>query len=213
MIEISNILEVKNYVGGLKAVVFDLDDTLYGEKEYVRSGYKKIAELFPMIADVELRLWKLFEAGKAAIDEFMKEESIQSDEIRQDCINAYRYQIPDIHLYEGVQIMLNEFKTKGFKIGIITDGRPEGQRAKIKALELEPMVDYIIVTDEFGGPEFRKPNPIAFETMRNKLDIEYAEMCYVGDNISKDFLSPEKLGMKCIWFKNKDGLYYVESNR
>lgn len=32
-------------------------------------------------------------------------------------------------------------------------------------------------------------------------------MCYVGDNIKKDFIAIEKLGMKSIWFRNKDGLY------
>ena len=72
---------------------------------------------------------------------------------------------------------------------------------------MESLVDYIIVTDELGGVEYRKPNPRAFETMKEKLGVEYSEMCYVGDNIKKDFVAPEKLGMRSIWFKNKDGLY------
>ena len=37
MIEISNILEVQDHINGLKAVIFDMDDTLYGEKEYVKA--------------------------------------------------------------------------------------------------------------------------------------------------------------------------------
>ena len=40
MLEISDILEVRKHIEGLKAVIFDLDDTLYSEKEYVRSGYR-----------------------------------------------------------------------------------------------------------------------------------------------------------------------------
>ena len=48
MIEITEITEVMNYIEGLSAVVFDLDDTLYSEKEYVRSGYKAVAEIIPM---------------------------------------------------------------------------------------------------------------------------------------------------------------------
>mgnify|MGYP002509386970 CR=1 FL=1 len=56
MIEIFHILEVKNHVKGLDAVIFDLDDTLYSEKEYVRSGYKKISELFPKVDDAEEKL-------------------------------------------------------------------------------------------------------------------------------------------------------------
>lgn len=207
MIEISDILEVKKYIEGLKAVIFDLDDTLYSEKEYVRSGYHKIADVIPQVDNAAEKLWTLFEEKKPAIDELLKQENILSEEVKQACLHAYRYQIPDIHLYEGVVEMIAEFKTQGLKIGIITDGRPEGQRAKLQVLGLETMVDEIIVTDEFGGPEFRKPNPLAFSTMKDKLNVAYKEMCYVGDNIKKDFISPENLGMRSIWFQNPDGLY------
>ena len=207
MIEIFDILEMKDQVADLEAVIFDLDDTLYSEKEYVKSGYNKIAEVLPQVENTAERLWKLFEAGKPAIDELLKEEGLLTDAVKQECLRAYRYQFPEIHLYTGVSQMLEEFRLQGLKLGIITDGRPEGQRAKVAALGLEALVDYIIVTDEFGGPEFRKPNPLAFETMKKKLDVEYSKMCYVGDNIKKDFIAPEKLGMKSIWFKNPDGLY------
>ena len=207
MLEISDILEVKEYIEGLKAVIFDLDDTLYSEKGYVRSGYAKIAEVLPQVENAAEKLWTLFEEKKPAIDELLKAEDIQSEEVKQACLHVYRYQIPDIHLYRGVVEMLKEFRTNGLMLGIITDGRPEGQRAKLQVLELEELVDEIIVTDEFGGPEFRKPNSKAFETMKERLGVEYAEMCYVGDNIKKDFIAPEKLGMRSIWFKNVDGLY------
>lgn len=207
MIEIFHILEVKNHVKGLDAVIFDLDDTLYSEKEYVRSGYKKISELFPEVDDAENKLWKLFESGSVAIDEFLKKENLYTEEVKQKCLYIYRYQSPEIHLYEGVFQMLQEFKGQGIKIGIITDGRPEGQHAKIAALDLEKLVDYIIVTDELGGTEFRKPNSLAFEKMKTTLNVDYPKMCYVGDNIKKDFIAPQRLGMKSIWFKNKDGLY------
>ena len=207
MLEISDILEVRKHIEGLKAVIFDLDDTLYSEKEYVRSGYGKIAAVIPEVESAAEKLWALFEEKKPAIDELLKKENIQSEEVKKACLHAYRYQTPDIHLYEGVTEMLSAFRAEGLKLGIITDGRPEGQRAKLQVLGLETMVDEIIVTDEFGGPEFRKPNPRAFETMKERLGVEYAEMCYVGDNTKKDFIAPEELGMRSIWFKNKDGLY------
>ena len=207
MIEISDILEVKNHIEGLKAIVFDLDDTLYSEKEYVRSGYGKIAAVIPEVEHAAEKLWSLFEEKKPAIDELLKMENIPSEEVKKACLHAYRHQIPDIHLYEGVVEMIEEFRKNGLKIGIITDGRPEGQRAKLQVLGLESMVDEIIVTDEFGGPEFRKPNPKAFQVMREKLHVSYDEMCYVGDNTKKDFVAPKELGMKSIWFKNPDGLY------
>ena len=207
MIRISDILEVQDHIEGLRAVVFDMDDTLYGEKEYVKSGYQKIGEEFPEIANTAERLWAFFEGGKPAIDELLKEEGMLDEDTKQKCIHIYRHQMPNIHLYTGVREMLTKLRQKGLKLGLITDGRPEGQRAKIQALGLEEMFDYIIVTDELGGTEYRKPNPKAFELMGEALGITYAEMCYVGDNIRKDFIAPLQLGMKAIHFANQDGLY------
>ena len=207
MIEIFQILEVTHHIEGLKAIIFDMDDTLYGEKEYVRSGYREISKVIPQVERAEEKLWQLFEEKKPAIDELLKQEGLESEEIKKACLHAYRYQDPGIHLYPGVEQLLKDLRAQGYLLGVITDGRPEGQRAKIKALGLENLVDEIIVTDEFGGAEYRKPNTIAFETMRKRLGVSYKQMCYVGDNINKDFIAPQQLGMRSIWFKNSDGLY------
>lgn len=210
MIEITKILEAEEQIHGLKAVIFDMDDTLYGEKEYVRSGYRKIGEAFPQIQGAEEKLWRLFEEKKPAIDEFLKAEGLDTPENKEKCLHIYRYQQPEVHLYPGVKEMLERIREKGISLGLITDGRPEGQRAKIQALGLEALFDQIIVTDELGGAEFRKPHPLAFEMMKEQLGVEYAQMCYVGDNIKKDFTAPDQLGMKSIWFQNRDGLYTVK---
>lgn len=207
MIEILDILQAEKHTEGLKAVIFDMDDTLYGEKEYVKSGYSKIAEVLPQVENADQKLWKLFEEKKPAIDELLRIEGFDDPAVKEACLNAYRFQMPNIHLYPGVEEMLKSLRKKGMLLGLITDGRPEGQRAKIKALGLEAFFDQIIVTDEFGGSEFRKPNPLAFQTMKERMNVEYAQMCYVGDNTKKDFIAPQQLGMRCIWFQNRDGLY------
>lgn len=54
---------------------------------------------------------------------------------------------------------------------------------------MEKLFDHIMVTDELD-------------------DVKYAEMYYAGDNAKKDFITPEKVEMKSIWFRNKDSLYY-----
>lgn len=207
MIEITSITEVKNHLHGLQAVIFDLDDTLYGEKEYVRSGYRAIADTLPNVERMEEKLWQAFEQKKSAIDAVLNAEGIYTDELKQQCLSVYRLHQPDIQFYEGAKELLCQLRSDSYKLGIITDGRPEGQRAKIKALGLNELVDHIIVTDELGGVEYRKPNKVAFERMKKLLDVPFEKMCYVGDNIKKDFVAPEHLGMRSIWFKNSDGLY------
>lgn len=198
MIEITSITEIRNHLQSLKAIVFDLDDTLYGEKEYVRSGYRAIAATLPQVEQMEEKLWQAFEQKKSAIDEILKSEGIYTKELKQKCLSVYRFHQPEIHFYEGVKELLVQLCADGYKLGIITDGRPEGQNAKIKALGLDELVDHIIVTDELGGMEYRKLNKEAFVRMQKQFDVNYSEMCYVGDNIKKDFVAPEQLGMGCI---------------
>ncbi len=207
MIEMQNVTEVMQHLDGLKAVIFDLDDTLYGEKEYVRSGYCAVARLLPQVEDAEQKLWDAFENKKSAIDEVLISEGIFTEELKKKCLETYRFHQPDIHLYRGVMEMLVALRKQRFLLGIITDGRTEGQRAKIKALGLEQYIDHIIITDELGGIEYRKPNEKAFVLMKEYFRMEYSAMCYVGDNIRKDFIAPDKLGIKSIWFRNTDGLY------
>lgn len=188
----------------IKGVIFDLDDTLYSEKQYIRSGYKKIGELLGN-DDATDKLWGYFEAGKPAIDEYLVEVGLENK--KAECLNAYRNQVPEITLYEGVVEKIHELKRKGIKVGIITDGRPEGQRAKLKALGLNEMVEDIIITDELGGIQFRKPNDISFRIMQNRWKLPFEQIIYVGDNPNKDFQAPKQLGMRWLYVKNEDGLY------
>ena len=188
--------------GTIKGVIFDLDDTLYSEKEYVRSGYKAVSDYLG--GGYEEKLWQFFESGKPAIDELLKE--LDREDEKKDVLNIYRNHKPTIHLYPGVLVTIQELKSKGIRIGIITDGRPEGQRNKIEALGLDKLIDDIIITDELGGIQFRKPCDIAFRIMQTRWRLPASEIMYIGDNPAKDFQAPQQLGMKSIWFRNPDGL-------
>lgn len=188
----------------VKGVIFDLDDTLYSEKQYVQSGYQKIGEYLGRI-DAAEKLWKFFIAGKPAIDCYLEE--IGETEKKADCLAVYRAQIPEIDLYEGVSDLIQALQNNGIKVGIITDGRPEGQRNKLKALGLDERIEDIIVTDELGGVQFRKPNDISFRIIQNRWRIPFEQIVYVGDNPNKDFQAPKQLGMRWAYFKNDDGLY------
>lgn len=189
----------------VSAVIFDLDDTLYSEKDYVRSGYRAVAALLPEVEDAQGKLWKAFEAGKPAIDHILEQAGLQDR--KNQCVSAYRVHKPEIRLYDGVQELLTALRARGIQLGIITDGRPEGQRAKLEALGLYDLVDSVLITDELGGPQFRKPNDIAFRIMQGRFGVPYGQMVYVGDNPTKDFHAPRELGMQWIYFRNADGLY------
>ena len=204
MITISNILDVENYLKNIDVVLFDLDDTLYPEKEYVRSGFEAIAAAYPNVLNMADKLWNAFLNRLPAIDIVLKCENLTAE--KDNCLRIYRFQEPDIHFYSGVRSMIERIR-KGKRLGLITDGRSEGQRAKISALGLDLLMDKIIITDELGGIEYRKPNPKAFILMKEYFNVEYERMVYIGDNLNKDFIAPDILGMKTIFYKNPNGLY------
>lgn len=199
-----------NSVQAIKGVIFDLDDTLYSERQYVRSGFHKIGEFLGR-ADAAEKLWQYFLEGASPINRYLDEISCQ--EKLEECLDIYRKQKPHIVLYNGASELLLGLKGLGLKIGIITDGRVEGQQNKIAALGLEDIVDDIIITDELGGIQFRKPNDIAFRIMQCRWKMPFEQMVYIGDNLGKDFQAPAQLGMKCLYFRNLDGLYYSDERR
>lgn len=187
----------------IKGVIFDLDDTLYSEKEYIRSGYKVLSDYLG--GGYEEKLWNYFKAGKPAIDEVLKELGRETQ--KETFLQIYRCHKPVIHLYDGVSEFLEDLRRKDIKIGIITDGRPEGQNNKIKVLGLKQLVNDIIITDQLGGIQFRKPCDIAFRIIQTRWKLPASQIIYVGDNSIKDFQAPQQLGMKSIFFMNIDGLY------
>lgn len=192
----------------VEAVVFDLDDTLYDEKEYVRSGFRAVAELLPEIENAEKKLWDAFENRLPAIDTVLAQAGLKDR--KAVCLEAYRSHAPQISLRRGARELLIGLRQSGVKTGILTDGRPEGQRQKLKALGLYDLVDTVLITDELGGDQFRKPNDIAFRVMQGRLKIPFGKMVYVGDNPVKDFTAPRMLGMQYICFRNGEGLYSRE---
>ena len=197
--------------GRIKGFIFDLDDTLYSEKEYVKSGYKAVAEYLGELSYSDL-LWRFFERGQPAIDELLKKLGRESE--KNECLNVYRNHKPVIHIYDNVIETIEELKAKGYKIGIITDGRPEGQRNKIDALGLDKLIGWenIIITDELGGVQFRKPCDIAFRVLLNRWRFNSSDVVYIGDNAEKGFQAPRQLGMKSLWFRNEEGLYYKDGS-
>lgn len=209
MVEIYNILQVEEYIKSIDFVVFDLDDTLYSEKEYVRSGFKRISEAFSK-PELELKLWKAFLQGEKAIDVVLGKEGLLDR--KDEALDIYRKQIPIIHLYDGVWDMLCRIKQRGKALGLLTDGRPEGQHAKIESLGLGTIFDAVVITDELGGVHCRKPNEIGFVTLHERTSVAYEKMAYIGDNTNKDFIAPKRLGMQCIFFNNTDGLYRLKDN-
>lgn len=196
-----------------KAVLFDLDDTLISEKEYIKSGYKHISKILGRKLDkdekelYELLLKLLGESSQNVFNRLL--EKFEFNYTRNDIlyfVEEYRNHLPKIVFFDDVLPFLDILKNKEIKTGIITDGYLNAQQQKIKAVGASNYFDNIIVTDELGR-EFWKPHPKPFEIMKHVLDVEYDEMVYIGDNPKKDFYISSIYPIKTIRVKRENGVY------
>ena len=82
------------------------------------------------------------------------------------------------------------------------------------ALGLDELIgeENIVITDELGGVQFRKPCDIAFRILAQRWRLSYDEIVYVGDNTAKDFQAPAQLGMKHIYFAVPDPITKMLQN-
>ncbi len=176
-----------------RAVVFDLDDTLISELQYVKSGFRHIAKVLSAEADINEEnvfnnLMSLFKKDPANVfNRFYEKHGIKySKAMIVRLIREYRGHLPVIQLYNDVVPCVNVLRQADIKTGIITDGFANAQRQKLKAVEAEKLFDEIIITDEIGR-DYWKPHPKPYELMSEKLGVPFEKMIYIGDNPEKDF--------------------------
>lgn len=194
------------------AIVFDLDDTLYAERDYVRSGFSVVAHSFVIeLGDATAtldRLTQLFESPhrSRAFDVLLTERGLDGRrDLLDRMIHCYRNHIPTIRPFPDAIDAIDQLRGR-VQLGLITDGRADGQRRKIRALGLAEKFDEIIVTSELGEG-YSKPHPRAFEEMATRLGVAHNACVYVGDNPSKDFVAPNALGWRTIQVCGEGRLY------
>ncbi len=198
-----------------RAVVFDLDDTLYPERQYAYGGFAAVAKAFAdRLGDpVEAlaRMKRLLDStNRPRVFDALLDELAMTDrgDLIARMIETYRNHPPSIRLFDGVDPLLGELR-KISRLGLLTDGRPAAQWAKIDALGLRDRFDAIVVTSELG-PDCSKPSPRPFELISSRLNAGGRNIAYVADNPRKDFVAPNALGWKTVQVRRPDGLYAGE---
>ncbi|MBO3097903.1 HAD family hydrolase [Gelidibacter pelagius] len=187
-------------------VVFDLDDTLYNELDFLKSAYQSIASL------LEPKDWKplyskMFSLYRCDINVFEFISIAYNIEIGQ-LVEMYRNHHPNIQLFDGVLDVFDAIKSKDGKIGIITDGRSKTQRAKLESLAILDYLDGIVISEEIG---FEKPNLANFKAIENSIsgNVYY----YIADNLKKDFIAPNALGWKSVALIDNGKNIHYESHK
>lgn len=187
-----------------KAFIFDMDDTLYCEHEYVKSGFRTVATFLVREYSLPWRIEELFSRfvqvwqtqGRGRVFDQVCLDLGLDVNIKQ-LIRLYRQHEPRIELYEDACQCLSYLHKKQVPMALITDGDQLAQWNKIKALGLEQWIPYIVVTDELGADAW-KPSPLPFRKAIQLVGLDFQDCVYIGDNPHKDFITAKKLGMHTV---------------
>jgi len=186
----------------ITTLIFDLDDTLYREADFVASGYRAVARHLADryrcdYEDVYRRMMTTFVAdGRANVFPMVVESLLNGLVPIAELVEVYRRHIPGIRLFPGCRNLLERL-TGSYRLGIITDGLPEVQKRKVAALGLDDLVQKIIYTWE-NGPEMEKPHPWSFCLMMQNLNAAPSTSLFVGDSPRKDCRGAHAAGMKSV---------------
>lgn len=194
----------------IRCLVFDMDDTLYPERDYVRSGFDASAQILPpeIRTHVAKACWDEFNDGSRLdiFDRVLGRFALHDPGLVSRLVAAYREHIPAIVLDPSAIFTLARARAAKCFLGVITDGRSLSQHAKIAALGLKDVVDAIICTDDLGR-EFWKPHPRAFALMAEMARAQPWQCAYVGDNPRKDFIAPNALGWSTVMYRRSGAVH------
>jgi len=187
-----------NKLNKVKGIVFDLDDTLYPQESFKRSGFAAVAQWLSdnydfSISTIMVELESIMQQKGASypymFNDLSKRLKIDQPTVAQ-MVQVFIDHEPIIHCYPGVHAMLKRLKER-FKLGLLTDGRLRVQQKKVRALKLESEFDEILCSNALG---LEKPHPSLFQWFEEQFQIQPSELVYTGDNPFKDFIGAKKRG-------------------
>lgn len=190
-----------------KAILFDLDDTLYDFHTYrtkqLQLALVTIFERYPHLQPESLI--------QNAIDTHVYHRQLpaflKASGVDDEALIAAACAIHEQDWFENMQldedaIPLLEKLRPTHKLGLITNGPSWTQQAKIEQFQLEAYMDVLTISEEAG---VAKPDPAIFHLTLEQLDMQPEEAIFIGDSPEHDLHGATAAGIACIWI-NRRGL-------
>jgi putative hydrolase of the HAD superfamily len=201
----------------IKAILFDIDDTLFDRIKSQHLVLDKIVTKLPHVfySLENGRIMEAFlesdristldwEAGRHVDDVreyrsniFLKELGLSTDHAGI-ITDIYVQEYPFINAPVEGAVELVEKASLRFKTGVISNSMPDVQYQKIKTLGLQSYFSCVVLATEIG---LKKPDARIFIHAAKQLQLQPDECMYIGDNYENDIAGGKGAGMKTCWFR------------
>lgn len=203
----------------IKAVLFDLDDTLFDHLYSTRQGLLAVCEVYTILQrhpidelfstymslldEIHLRVLK----GELTIDQarverfrrfFERYASELEDSLKIADHAAWLHRSAyqrSRQMVTGVLPLLEYLHGK-VKIAIVTNNLLEEQLDKLRYLQLESLIDELVTSEETG---FIKPDPAIFRVALERVGCQANEVVMIGDAWNADIQGARQAGIRAIW--------------
>jgi len=196
----------------MKAVIFDLDDTLYPYVQHVHSGFAAVATYVDRNFNVPAK-------DAYATLRFARESDARGSEFQQLCdvyrlnrsnvpdlLREYSAHRPQIWLTHDAAAVLATLRRSGWRLGLLTNGNPSVQKKKVEVLGLAALVDHVVYASEHapGG----KPAPEPFVEVLRRLQVAPHDAVMVGDDPTNDVDGARAVGVRTIFLARTGRPHY-----
>lgn len=183
-----------------RAIVFDLDETLYRERRFALGGYRAVARSVRSDFGIDERAafamlaWSLRRGRRSRAFQDLSEHFDLPASSIPSWVGTYRTHEPRLRLPRSARRALASL-AGSWRLGVLTNGLPEVQASKVRALGIDRIVDAVVYADAYGGG---KPCPAAFLEVLDRLGAEPRQSVFAGDDPVRDIEGAKSVGMKTI---------------
>jgi HAD superfamily hydrolase (TIGR01509 family) len=205
----------------IKAVLFDVDETLFDRNLAQRAVLEIIVKQLPGVFDAfkpERVLEAFLESDRIMTADFnagapseglrnMRSELFlrllgTSEDYVTTITELYVRNYPTVMApVDGAIPIVKELSLR-FKVGVVSNGFPDVQYRKLETIGLRDLFSCIVLSEEFG---IRKPNAKIFHHATSLLHMQPSECLYVGDSYTNDVIGAKTAGMQACWL-NRESL-------
>ena len=201
-----------------KLVLFDLDDTIFDHSLTCRGALGKLRQEHAVLRGGTLdEAWHEYgrllgithpdvmlgrrTSDDARVERFRRLAGWSGHSVDQDTAASLSRTYRDYYQQlrrpvPGAPELLHRLQGRA-KIGVVTNNTVTEQEEKLEFLGLEPVVDYLVTSEEVGAA---KPNPAIFRAALERAGVTSGEAVMVGDSWTSDILGAANAGIRAVWF-------------